>query len=240
MDKNHSEVLSQLSEVKQFQINLEKQMTGINERLTTVEQKIAASEGCTEQDIASTVSVAVRSETANLARRLDEIEDRSRRENLLFHGFPDVPSESWSDSEKRVREVLSSTLNMQLSEESIARAHRLGKYQPNKCRSVIAKFSSFKVKDSIFAARSKLKVAGISVSEDFCIATRTSRRKLTEYGKASGQQFSIRYDKLFINKRCYVYLSSSDSVCEMLSHNDEPDPACHVETVPNEPESYST
>lgn len=198
-------------------------MSDVNTRLLAVEDKLAAIEGQSDLDLSRTVSDAVRTETASLARRLDEFEDRSRRENLLFHGLPDNPNETWEDSEKKVRELLRSILKLQLSDEAISRAHRLGKFSADKCRPLIVRFSSFKTKKAILSARKELKKADVNVSEDFCVATRASWRKLIEFGKASGEQYSVRYNKLFINKKCYVYVPSADCVSEIDSQNDTPD-----------------
>ncbi|KAH9375578.1 hypothetical protein HPB48_017123 [Haemaphysalis longicornis] len=126
IDKNHAEVLLQLNEVKKIQLNLQKDITDINERLLAVEEKMAASEGCLTPDISGSVAEAVRCETDSITRRLDEFEDRSRRENLIFYGLPDSQTESWVESENKIREVLS-ILETPLSEGAIERAHRLGK-----------------------------------------------------------------------------------------------------------------
>ncbi|XP_049271794.1 uncharacterized protein LOC125758515 [Rhipicephalus sanguineus] len=98
MDKNHAEVLCQITEVKQMQLNLEQQVNSINERLTTVEQKLAVTQKSSELQTVN--AEAARSEASSLAKRLDEFEDRSRRDNLIFYGFKDSQSESWSESEK--------------------------------------------------------------------------------------------------------------------------------------------
>lgn len=76
-------------------------MTSINNRLTVVEEKIAASDSSADLYVASAIFDAVRNETVALSRRLDDYEDRSRRENLIFHGFPDKQSESWVESENK-------------------------------------------------------------------------------------------------------------------------------------------
>ncbi|KAH8039533.1 hypothetical protein HPB51_007435 [Rhipicephalus microplus] len=47
------------------------------------------------------IATAVRSEQASLRARLDEFEDRSRRENLIFYGIEDSVSETWADSEEK-------------------------------------------------------------------------------------------------------------------------------------------
>lgn len=240
IDKNHVEVLSQLNEVKEIQMNLEKKVTDINTRLIAVEEKIAACDGGSGLDISRSVSDTVRIETDSLHHRLDEFEDRSRRQNLIFYGLPDGQTESWTESETKIRELLSSTLEMELPHEAIERAHRLGKFVPNKCRPVIAKFSHFKTKDSIFSSRSQLKDSGVSISEDFCMSTRNTRKKLTEFGKASGQQFFVRYNKLIINKKCYVYVSSTDSVCEINLHDTDASTRSTVSGTPGETNTNSS
>lgn len=227
IDKNHEEVLSELNAVKVIQVDLQKQMTNINDRLSAVEVKLAASENCAEFEIARAVTEVVDKETAGIHSRLDEFEDRSRRDNLIFYGFADEQTETWADSEKKVRDIISSALKIELADEAISRAHRLGKFFPNKCRPIIAKFNSSKAKSEIFVAKSQLKTAGITVSEDFCISTRTARKKLIEFGKASGEQFSLRYNKLIIKKKSYIYHPASNSVCEIESETSAEQPSFH-------------
>lgn len=85
----------------------------------------------------------------------------------------------------------------------------------NKTRPIIVKFLHFKTKDSVLSQRAKLKGTSISIGEDFCRETRQSRKKLTEFGKASGQAYSLRANKLIINKKSYIYSAATDSVCEI-------------------------
>lgn len=124
---------------------------------------------------------------------------------------------------KKVCNVLNTELKLNLGDddERISRAHRLEKYAPGKCRPVIIKFASSKLRESILVARAKLKASGLSVNEDFCATTRSVHKKLFEYGKASKQQFSARYNRLYINKKCFVYSRTTDSICELESDRDE-------------------
>lgn len=52
--------------------------------------------------------------------RIDEMEDRSRRDNVIFHGFVDCPSETWAQTEQKVIAALST---LEISADCIARAH---------------------------------------------------------------------------------------------------------------------
>ncbi|XP_077500060.1 uncharacterized protein LOC144110860 [Amblyomma americanum] len=174
IDKNHSEILSQLNEVRQTQTKLERQMASMNDRLVAVEEKVAASQASSAFDITQEVSEAVQNEAEAFHKRLDDLEDRSRRDNLLFHGLPDTQNETWDESEKLVREKLLSEMDLELPSEAIARAHRLGKFSNDKCRPVIIKFTNFKIREAVFTDQSKMKNAGLKVTEDFCLSTRNA------------------------------------------------------------------
>lgn len=123
---------------------------------------------------------------------------------------------TWEQSEAHVCN-LASQLEMQSSDfsGSISRTHRLGVFSATKIRPIIVKFSSSKVRDRILSRKAKLKSSGVSVGEDFCRTTRQSRKKLIEFGNASGQRFSLRNSKLVMNKKTYVYCAATDEVCDV-------------------------
>ncbi len=57
-----------------------------------------------------------------------ELEDRQRRDNLIFEGIPDTQGESAKDCEKNTRKHLKETLKVPGSDKlCIGRVHRLGK-----------------------------------------------------------------------------------------------------------------
>lgn len=114
----------------------------------------------------------MQNESLEMHSRLDDLEDRSRRENLIFYGLADTSTETWSQSEEAIRNFASSTVEIEIPSDSIARAHRLGNYIETKCRPTIVRFSSSKVRNQVFSSKSKLKGTGISVAEDFCKSTR--------------------------------------------------------------------
>lgn len=86
----------------------------------------------------------------------------------------------------------------------IERAHPLGRFATGKCRPVIVKFSSYKSKESVILSQQKLKAIGLSVSCDFLLATRQTRRKLILFGKCLAVLFKLRYNKLYVDRKCSV------------------------------------
>ncbi|XP_065296644.2 uncharacterized protein [Dermacentor albipictus] len=215
-DAHHTEVIGMLSEVRANQQKLEEKVSSLASRVATVESLVESYEANQNGvDLPRVVDEAVRDQTAAIISRLDELEDSSRRDNLIFYGIPDVPAENWSESETKIRNCLTSLLQITLIDEAISRAHRLGSYAVNKHRPIIVKFSSSKLKQKVFTERKKFKGSGISVSEDFCRATRLSQKKLIEFGKASGQKYALRLNRLEIDKKTYIYCPVTDRVCEI-------------------------
>lgn len=103
------------------------------------------------------------------------------------------------------------------SPNSIHRAHRLGSFSQNRCRPIIVKFSDTKTKDKILSARSQFKEKDIGISEDFSPATRITRKKLIDFAKhlPESPQFNLRYNKLYVNKKCYMFDTSAGQVIEV-------------------------
>lgn len=70
------------------------------------------------------------------------------------------------------------------------------------------------MREKVLSLRSSLRASRVSVCEDYCPETRLARRKLIEFGKTQSSVFQLRYNKLIVNKKCYVYDASVDSVHE--------------------------
>lgn len=70
------------------------------------------------------------------------------------------------------------------------------------------------MKNNVLHAQSKLKTTNLSITEDFSAATRHARKKLVEYGKTLNTTFRLRYNKLYVDNKCFMYDSATDSVFE--------------------------
>ncbi|CAN8017777.1 unnamed protein product [Ixodes persulcatus] len=148
-----------------------------------------------------------------LRSRLDELEDRNRRDNLIFHGIEDSDRETLAQSEEKIRTALSRAMNFQIDVECIARAHRIGAVSYSRCRPLIVKFANLKARDNILNSKSVLKNSSVFVNENFLPATRHARRKLIEFAKGTypNVAFTLRYNKLYVDKKVFVYSLETDS-----------------------------
>ena len=59
----------------------------------------------------------------DLENKTDDLENRCRRNNLCFDGVREEANESWSTTENKIKEIISTKLNIQTDEFTIERAH---------------------------------------------------------------------------------------------------------------------
>ena len=110
-----------------------------------------------------------------VSKKLTELKDRSRRNNLRFDGLTEDPYETWDDCERKVQDVLLNKLNIEGNIE-IDRCHRFGKRRGSCPRTIVCRFLRFKDKQKFFQNAKKLKDTGIFIYEDFCSDTMELRK----------------------------------------------------------------
>ncbi|KAM7293313.1 uncharacterized protein ISCGN_026443 [Ixodes scapularis] len=188
--------------------DLVNRMTSLESKLNRLDQLHTAIKEC------KTECENQRREFGALMARVDDLENRSRRCNLIFYGVPDAEArESNAVSEKRISEICESRLG--LAAVVMERAHRLGKFQNGKNRALIAKFTSFKEKKLILRNARKLKGTPFSISEDFSQVVRSTRKRLWDFAKSrrkDGDKVNLRYDTLLLNGTKYVYDDETNQV----------------------------
>lgn len=140
----------------------------------------------------------------DLLKRIDDLENRSRRNNVIVNGIEEDDNETWDNSERKFRQMLVNNLQMENDDASavqIERVHRIGKAARGKTRPIIACLLSYKDKEYILKQARWCKPEGVFISEDFSKSVRTAREKmkstLTEARRAGYKAF-FRYDKLVV------------------------------------------
>ena len=83
---------------------------------------------------------------------------------MLIHGLMETKTE---DTDEMVLDVINNKLNIEMSEISIDRSHRLGKRKGpgQKPRAIIVKFTRYKDRHHVCSNKKLLKGTGISVTE---------------------------------------------------------------------------
>ena len=144
----------------------------------------------------------------DLQIKTNDLEDRSRRNNLVFFNIPEKDvmqrgEQNVEDCEKIILDILERT-NFFSPDYDIAidRAHRLGRRTNNsndRPRPIIVRFTYFKDKNDIIRNARKLKGTNVNVSEDFSKQTLFEHRELRKYAKLAKETQFNDPDKAIIN-----------------------------------------
>ncbi|XP_064475713.1 uncharacterized protein LOC135389609 [Ornithodoros turicata] len=154
----------------------------------------------------------MRSQIQNLAVQNDQLENRMRRGNILFHGLEDAANETWSESEAKVVAFCNVHLGVDVTPTQIERAHRVGHTVAGKTRPVIVKFCDYKLKERLLSLSYKLKGTNFAIRQDYSPGIRNERKRLVEFGVGHGGQFQLRFNKLHLDGNVYQYDAASKSV----------------------------
>ncbi|KAH9372097.1 hypothetical protein HPB48_019170 [Haemaphysalis longicornis] len=103
IEENQTNMSQAITELKDAQESIFNSIADINKRLQALETQSAAYDSWKlDTDETRQVLQRMEKENATLKARLDDAEDRSRRDNLVFYGITDSKSETWQDSEKKI------------------------------------------------------------------------------------------------------------------------------------------
>ncbi|XP_065654483.1 uncharacterized protein LOC136081124 [Hydra vulgaris] len=138
-------------------------------------------------------------EYMDMKKKLREMEDSSRRNNLRINGIKETENENWNVSKIKVKKSFEECLG--LKDIKIERALRTGFRDKNKLRTIVLKLLGYKDKVEILKKSVMLKGKNIYINEDFCAETNKIRKTLREEMKVarqSGKYAFINYDNLVI------------------------------------------
>ena len=130
--------------------------------------------------------------------KLAILEDHSGRDNLRFDGIEEWEERSWADIEQNLKDTLSKILGIQ--NVKIKRARRVEDKKQSPCRTIVAKLSSFKIKECVLSKARKRKPKGIQIYEDFLKSTVEIRKRNWEKVKelrAQNKSAILVYDKIY-------------------------------------------
>ena len=143
-------------------------------------------------------------------KKLADLEDRSRRNNLRFDGFQEETNETWEESESIITDFVKEKLGIE-EDILIERAHRTGKIQRNdgtrnRKRTIVVKFLNFKDKSRILHTyrEKKLWKEKIFINEDFPEETASIRKGLLQKAKDLRSQNKVAkvvHDKLIVYEK---------------------------------------
>lgn len=145
----------------------------------------------------------MQSSFSDLSVKCDYLENQTRRNNLIFDGIPDSKTESWHESEIKVKKLITEHLKMDPSHIELERAHRTGKFDAEgRPRSVMVKLLRFKDKEEILKRAKYLKGSKLYINEDFSEKVRLRRKELLPQLREARNQGNVaylKYDQLVVH-----------------------------------------
>ena len=208
MEQNFDQKLSNLSQTMATAYN------EVKDKVSDLQDKY--DDVCRENDL-------LRQELDSVKTKTDDLENRSRRNNLLFYGIQREDKESNTECETKVHNFLRDTLGIVAHNVMFDRVHRTGKKADSP---IIARCVYFKDKQMIMKLKSKLKDTHFAVKEDFSDNVREIRKALYPFLKHaidSGKRASIVYDHLLVEGKKYVLDESRSNVVEVKGRSVVPE-----------------
>ncbi|CAN7978916.1 unnamed protein product [Ixodes persulcatus] len=133
LSEGQDSLLREMQAIKKKVSSTEQTLSNLSERISGLEKECSSfSSISTEVQTIQSNMFSMTNTIACLEARIDDAENRSRRNNLIFYGLRDVAGESWHDSEKLIIDTCSTHLAINLEPLSIERAHRIGRFSPEK------------------------------------------------------------------------------------------------------------
>lgn len=123
---------------------------------------------------------------SEIKKKLVELEDRSRRNNLRIQGVSENLNEDWNTSKIKLKEIISKNLGLDSESIVIERAHRVGKKEEKKGRCIVAKFLNYEDKEMILKNTNKLKGTGVYINEDY--SDETLKKELNCYQRSKNTE----------------------------------------------------
>jgi ribA/ribD-fused uncharacterized protein len=156
---------------------------------------------------------------ANLHANSIQLDQYSRRDNLLFDNIAETENE---DCSKVIRKILVDHLGFSVESANsikIVRCHRLGKPREGSCRTIIVRFHYFGDRDSIWKKRSSFKGSNVRLSEDFpkeIVAKRNALAPIMLEARKQKMKAFLISDKLIIEDQTYT-VDSLNSLVEKFN-----------------------
>ena len=167
----------------------------------SVKSSLEFTQAQVEELITSDLRVkGVKVQIEDLGNKLDDLENRSRQNNLCFEGIPESPNETWQESESKIKHLISSHMPEVGTDFVIERAHRVGRPRSDsKSSKILAQFLNYKDRETVFKTKKKLHGTNMFVNEDYSdrvVKKRTELMPALKEARRKNQRAFLRFDKL--------------------------------------------
>ena len=189
-----------MTEIKKVQSDINELKASLEHTETVLEEKVAKAEKKIEklkEQINELWDYQVDPERLEVTeRKIVDLEDRSRRNNLRIDGISEKENETWDECGQEVQSLIKDKLGI-AENIVIERARRIKKTgnsdNPRKPRTIVCRFLNYKDKTNILKNAKKLKGKNIFINEDFSHETMELSQELCEKVKERRDEGEIAY-----------------------------------------------
>ena len=169
------------------------------------------------------ISVETNSRKYNsIMEKTSDLEDRSRRNNLVFYNIAEPESPGRENCEEIITKIIENRSIFDNYEVPIDRAHRIGRKKEGpdaKPRPIIVRFTYYKDKEAIISNGRNFKNSGVAVSADYSKVTLGIHRDLIQQAKIAqgeldtqqGQQTAIVNYKVTYKRLVLTYTTNKSN-----------------------------
>ena len=166
-----------------------------------------------------------RARLSEAERRLEELEDGTRRSSVIISGIPETAAET---TDSLVMDI-GKAAGLHLSASDLDRSHRLGRALPGKSRPILARFIRSKTRDEVFQKRKELSAERLTnhptltrpvVSRVFISECLSPKNQHLLYVARQLRRKKIVWAAYTTNGRVKVKKSETDAACTISQLSD--------------------
>lgn len=202
-----------IADVTLFQQTLNKRFDALEFRVAALEKNTADPRTSFDQSGSDVRSLS--RAVSELMEKNDDLENLSRRNNIILHGLDENDDENNNMLFSNVRQFFTEKLNIECP--PIERCHRIGTKREGRSRPVILRVLDFRNKTEIMKIVSKPKGTKSYVTEHFSANVHAIRKKLwtpTSSCRNRGSVVRLRYDHVFINNVRYWWNDTENALVD--------------------------
>ena len=222
LDTGITTTLNQImKEIKESRVAMTEKIDELGVKLESKYQELKTDMSIMKQELDST------------RKKLDDLENRSRRNNIVVYGVAESGQETWDNTEDKLCETLTENLAMDVTKDHFERVHRIGKRTQGKDRPIVAMCGRYKTKEQIIRAARDRKPDGLYINEDFSEAVRKERKALSGLMKTKRENeltAYLSYNKLIVKntqgkQNIYQYDDNLGRIIRIKASFVEPEPS---------------
>ncbi|XP_049524595.1 uncharacterized protein LOC119456543 [Dermacentor silvarum] len=214
--KGQQRISQEIADIKDFHQAVKSRFDALETRVAALESLPATLPSIGNNGKVNNEIQQLQIKIDQLALRNDDLENRSRRNNLLLHGLTESPDET--------HDLLLSNISTWFEEQleikcpSIERCHRIGRRHADRPRPIIMILLDYREKTNVLKNGHKLKGSDFRISEDFSKRIRSIRKKIWEASKPfrdNGSIVHLSFDHAFINKVRYNWHDDTNTLTKV-------------------------